>query len=342
MQKSTIQWNCKQIAKMVENGSLVFDNAIQRGFVWDKKRMVKLIDSILRGYPIPPFYTVKDGRTIKTPKGNVSVYDCFEGKQRSLTITKFKNDEFPLTGVDAFVLDNGDTYDVNDKTYSELPDELKDIFDSYSLTVYFFMDTDEDEISEIMSRLNNGKPLSVVENTRIKAVDLSGIQALANHPFLTNTLSEKEINGYVNEDIVVKTVALLKNKGACLDNAVIRPLFCALEITPQLKNDITSLFDYMSDTYKDLAEVSKKAYNRAKKRTHLLSLVNMMSIAKKDKRTSRDMATMLSQFFSGDPTDNEDYNAAVQNGVNHADNVLTRNEAVMSEYNWYFNGKNTN
>ena len=63
MIKASIPWTCKQVHKMTTNGSLIFDNAIQRGFVWDKNRQSLLIDSILRGFPVPPFYTIKDGRT---------------------------------------------------------------------------------------------------------------------------------------------------------------------------------------------------------------------------------------------------------------------------------------
>ena len=341
MQKATIQWNCKQIAKMVENGSIVFDNAIQRGFVWDKKRMVKLIDSILRGYPIPPFYTVKDGRTIKTPKGNVSVYDCFEGKQRSLTITKFKNDEFVLNDLDPIVCDNGETTDLNGLKYSELPDDLRDAFDSYSLTVYFFTDVDEDEISEIMSRLNNGQPLSVVENTRIKAKDLAGIQRLAQHPFLISTLTEREINRYINEDVVVKSVIMLRNPKGSLDNAVVRPLFCELEITKDLEKQLTETYDYMAKVYEILAQGKKKPYNNCRKRTQLISLIPIIRRAINDKQEPEDVADLLIQLFGGDgtPTDDEDYNVATKSGSTHAENVETRNKFLNENYDWYFSSK---
>ena len=85
MVKAGIAWNAKQIAKMAEKGTLTFDNAIQRGFVWDNSRMSLLVDTMIRDYPIPPFYTIKIEHD-----GN-KVYDCIDGKQRSTTICKFRN-----------------------------------------------------------------------------------------------------------------------------------------------------------------------------------------------------------------------------------------------------------
>ena len=135
---------------MVTNESLVFDNAIQRSFVWDNKRSSLLIDSILQKYPIPPFYTIKDGRTVKTAKGNISVFDALDGKQRCTTISMFKNNEIVLTGLQTITLEDDSDFNLNGQTYETLPDELKDEFDSYSLTVYFFTDITYEEIVEIL------------------------------------------------------------------------------------------------------------------------------------------------------------------------------------------------
>ena len=45
MTKANISWNINQIVKGMANGTIRFDNAIQRGYVWDKKRASLLIDS---------------------------------------------------------------------------------------------------------------------------------------------------------------------------------------------------------------------------------------------------------------------------------------------------------
>ena len=47
LKKASISWNVKQINKMINNGNITFDNAVQRGFEWDKKRMSLLIHSLI-------------------------------------------------------------------------------------------------------------------------------------------------------------------------------------------------------------------------------------------------------------------------------------------------------
>ena len=44
IRKANINWTAKQLSKMVDKNSINFDNAVQRGYVWDKKRKSLLID----------------------------------------------------------------------------------------------------------------------------------------------------------------------------------------------------------------------------------------------------------------------------------------------------------
>ena len=336
MIKASIPWNTKQVHKMVMNNSLRFDNAIQRGDVWDKNRQSLLIDSILRNYPIPPFYTIKDGRTVKTPKGDVAVFDALDGKQRCLTITKFKNNEFALCNLDDTILDeDGNEVDLNGLTYDELPDSLKDAFDSYSLTVYYFTDITEEEVTEIMSRLNNGKPLTAAENTRIKARDLAGIKKLADHQLFTNYFSEKAINGYQNEDTVIKMYSVLNGMND-LDNKDIKPLYEELEITPAISDRITAILDRIDEIVDNLIGEGEKAV--AKKlttRTHLISIAKVVEASSADGVSVEDMASFFTHFFKkGKPSNNEDYNAASSNGVNHENMVDARLTALDKEYKY--------
>ena len=60
LKRMNINWNARQLVKMCMNGSITFDNAIQRGYVWDLKRKSLLIESMIIGYPIPAFYARRD------------------------------------------------------------------------------------------------------------------------------------------------------------------------------------------------------------------------------------------------------------------------------------------
>lgn len=57
--KANINWKTKQVVKMIEKGTLLFDATVQHGYVWDIKRKSLLIHSLIAGYPVPPFYCVK-------------------------------------------------------------------------------------------------------------------------------------------------------------------------------------------------------------------------------------------------------------------------------------------
>lgn len=48
------------ICKLVQKGEIRFDNAVQRGLVWDVERKSLLIHSMLSGYPILPFYATRE------------------------------------------------------------------------------------------------------------------------------------------------------------------------------------------------------------------------------------------------------------------------------------------
>jgi predicted SnoaL-like aldol condensation-catalyzing enzyme len=343
MVKASIPWNCKQVHKMVVNDSLVFDNAIQRGYVWDKNRQSLLIDSILRGYPTPPFYTVKDGRTVATPKGNVAVFDALDGKQRCTTITRFKNNEFALCGLEKPIIDDeGNEIDLNGLTYDDLPDSLRDDFDSYSLTVYYFTDATNEEIVEIMTRLNNGKPLTAAENTRIKAADLIGIHKLASHSFLINNLSDKAVDGYQNEDIVVKIYALL-NGIESLDNKDIRPIYESLVVTPEVSDTINSILSKLEEIHAKMIENGdKKQARKLVTRTHLITVAPTVRRMIADNKDLNSMVRFFTNFFDGSPSYDEDYNTACSNGSNHAVNVKIRISALEKEYDWFYNAANCN
>jgi hypothetical protein len=325
---------------MYENGCLTFDNAIQRGFVWDKRRSSLLIDTILRDMIIPPIYVVKTENKIKTKNGMASIYDVIDGKQRCLTTAKFRSNGFALTGIETPVtLSDGSTFNLNDLTYDELPDELKEAFDRFSFSICMIIDASDEDIVEVMARLNNGKALSTVENTRIKAKDLTGIQRFSNLDFFKNHMTEKSINGYHNEDIVVKMCILLDNMNTdavSLDNADVRSVFENLVITGnKTRNDeLETIISTMSDIVNTMLEDKKKAAaKRFVSKTGLLSSVRTIKTALDDGYDSEYLAEFFEDFFSKTPSSNDDYNNAAKSGTNHSINVGAREVAMRDAFN---------
>ncbi|AQS42482.1 DUF262 domain-containing protein [Bacillus velezensis] len=72
---------------MFEKGKIRFDHPIQRkGGQWDKSAKSLFINSMANGYPIPPFYALKED----------GVYWILDGQQRLTTAINFMNNKFVL------------------------------------------------------------------------------------------------------------------------------------------------------------------------------------------------------------------------------------------------------
>ena len=331
MVKAGIAWNAKQIAKMAEKGTLTFDNAIQRGFVWDNSRMSLLVDTMIRDYPIPPFYTIKIEHD-----GN-KTYDCIDGKQRSTTICKFRNNEFVLGDLEMVELENGEAFNISGRKYEDLPEELKDRFDSYTLTVYFFSEIEDYEIREMMNRLNNGKSISNYEKARIKANDLEVITRIAKHSLFMENLSDKAVRSYVNENLVVFSAMLLIKEEPCFESRYVRRFMETLEISQELEERLNRIFDRIQDIHESIEQIG--FFSIAKKlvtRTHLVSIVPIIDRSLDEGRQMIEMRDFLKSFFSGKPSKNTDYNSCAAYGSGKAKSIKIRIIALEREYRNYF------
>ena len=89
LRSAKIEWTARKLYKMTQRNEITFDNAVQRGLVWDSKKKSLLIHSMLSGYPIPPFYAAK----------NDDKYDMLDGKQRINAIADFIAGKFELEGI---------------------------------------------------------------------------------------------------------------------------------------------------------------------------------------------------------------------------------------------------
>lgn len=336
MTKANISWNINQIVKGMINGTIRFDNAIQRGYVWDKKRASLLVDSVLREYPIPPIFTIRTEERITVKNKEVSVYTVIDRKQRSTTFKLFMENAFKLEGLEPIIQSDGSEIDINGLTFEELDEEMQDAIKSYTLTVYYFSDITDEEVAEMMSRLNNGKVLTGTENARIKARQLDTIKELANHNLLINHLTEKAIKGYVNEDIVIKFALLLSDQTE-LSNKNVREAYETYNFGESTCNSITDTMDFVLEAIEDSTD-DKKLIKRMTSKANLITILYVAHeyLVNGNSDTS-EFADRLVEFFNGTEgaTISADYNDACTNGTMRSTNVLTRND----EFYKYVMGK---
>jgi hypothetical protein len=330
MTKAALNWNVNQIVKGMANGTIRFDNAIQRGYVWDKKRASLLIDSVLRDYPIPPIFTIKTDEKIVVKSKEVSVYDCIDGKQRSTTFKMFMDNEFSLTGLEPIIQADGSEIDINGLTFDELDEDMQDAIKSYGLTVYYFSDITDEEVAEMMSRLNNGKVLTGTENARIKAKNLDTIKELASHNLFMDYLSDKQIKGYANEDIIIK-LALLLSEQTELSNKNVREAYETFSFGESMNQSIIDTVDFVYDAIAEATD-SKKIIKRITSKANLITVLYVAHeyMVNAENPEVGYFADRIAEFFNGTnrATISEDYNEACTNGTMRATNVLTRNDEL--------------
>lgn len=317
LKRLNINWNARQLAKMCETGSIVFDNAVQRGHVWDIKRDSLLIESMVIGYPIPPFYA---------KRGEDKVFDMLDGKQRSSAIRRYLNNEYALIGV---------SEELEGKYFNDLPESVQDEIISYSLTVYYFEDITDEEVNEMFYRLNNGKPLTAIELTRVKAKSFEKIKELSKHEIFTEALKESQINRYTNEDIVIKALVMLNCEKPSLKNDFIRPWIIETGITEDMAADVKTALSCIQEAHDYLVE--RGYFKPAKKlyiRTHLISFVPLALKVRKGYETITNLAKFINYFFTPERgvTVSSAYNNHCQSGSNSEYAVEIRNRALMQEW----------
>ena len=327
MKKANISWSVKQVVKMIRNGNIKFDNAVQRGYGWDKKRASLLVHSALSGYPIPPFYAIK---------GEDGKYDMLDGKQRMTSLKQFYDNEFALVdvpGVDGEVGGVPAILDINGMKYDELDDDVRDNLDSTMLTVYYFDDITEDEIAEMFFRLNNGKAVSSSVTTRVKAKSKAIIKELGQHELFQMALTKKALESYANEDIVIKAAYMLDGADN-LETKNVRQWISETEIEKPFALELTCVFERIKVATEGIEKEDKKIAKKILSKTHLLSLVPIIQQSRTDKVKDEDLKKWLMSFYgtTDKTTVSNAYNESCTSGSMKKEQVVIRNNELKKSY----------
>ncbi len=127
-----IEWN--------QTGLLDLSPRFQRRSVWTEKAKSFLIDTIIRGKPIPKILitqSLSDGRNIRT---------VVDGQQRLRTILSFYSGDFKIS--------RAHHKELAGKDFDELPRDFKDDFLKYEIGVDLLFDQSYEDILDIFARLN--------------------------------------------------------------------------------------------------------------------------------------------------------------------------------------------
>lgn len=326
LKKANIQWSGKTLRNQIEKGQVSFDCAVQRNPVWDTSRKSLLIHSMMEGYPIPPFYFARrnDGK-----------YDALDGQQRSLAIKGYMDEEFPLSDDTPSVTDeNGYPVTVAGAEYSELPEWIQDNIKDYSLTIYYFEDITEEEIAELFFRINNGKPLTSVELTRVKAKSILKFQEIAKHEMIAGAITEAGKRRYNDENVAMQAWTLCFSDCRDFTTKGFRPFIESAVVTDEQVKAIGQALDCVKavcDLLNPEEKADKRVLKKIKTRSHLVSCTYVALRALRAEKSVDELKAVLYKFFDSNQTSvSEIYNKSVGSGSAKSDKVQSRVQVLDS------------
>jgi hypothetical protein len=147
---------------------LVVNSEYQRGAVWNPAQKKKLVDSVLRGYPIPLIYF----HHIRQVAGALvsERYEVIDGQQRINALSDYREGAFKLfdpvkdfeeARFPEFIKKQACPW--AGKSFDELPDDLKTGFLSVELRVVRIETHNANEARDLFVRLQAGMPLNSQE-----------------------------------------------------------------------------------------------------------------------------------------------------------------------------------
>lgn len=156
----------------------VVDKTYQRpAGVWSNEDNQCLIDTILRGEPMPIFFF--------NLKSDENIYYIVDGQQRLHAIKSFYDNKTKLSRKFSGENNHGKTFNGE----NPISDEMREAFLNYTLNSHILEDYNDEKIRVIFSRLQRGKPLTLGERLNAMPGDIVTIlREISDHPFMINSI----------------------------------------------------------------------------------------------------------------------------------------------------------
>lgn len=150
------------------------DHTYQRPVdAWSNLDKQCLIDTILKGEPIPIFFM--------NHKSDEEKFYIVDGQQRLRCIQEFYDNELTLNKK----FSGEENHNLTFNGVKGLADKEKETFLNYNLTFHIMEDYDDERVRLIFSRLQRGKPLQLGERLNAKpGTIVECMREIANHDFM--------------------------------------------------------------------------------------------------------------------------------------------------------------
>ena len=314
LEKHTISWLKRQDL----DGKLNKNISIQRKEVWDAEKKSNLIVSLLLDIPI---------ESLLFEESENESFNVLDGKQRTLTLCAFVEDNFALSPKIRIKEING--VPLVGQTFLNLPASMREQILEYELSVSILRPLDEEERATVFFMRNQAVSLSKMDLSLVmlgqSAMDI--FAELCGHNFMMNKIKLTAPARRKHDDLSILLQYLILR---------IKPEmgFSGTEIMSlcdDIKNgEIELSIDEISNVldYLDEAITEKKAYL---KKVHLPIVMYVAHNAMNAKIGNEIFANCLNDFFESLDTDGE-YMATCKAGSSKRVSVRTRVSIMSSKF----------
>lgn len=332
----SINPDIRSILFQLEEKEIDLDPEFQRGDVWNTQKQQLLIDTIMRGWEIPPIFFIKNAdRDIK---------EVLDGHQRLRAIKSFFLGYFKFNG--GFHPHDADLKQLDGLKYKDFPEPMKKRFRTFPLRTFLISDYAESEPFELFYRLNQNMQLTSAERRNT----LFGVARNTTKIIVENMISlgcSADTIGFNNTRLgyndVIARVLLSLEKGA-IDKKINDS-----EITERYRNErdfdkvhIDKLVNVLNVTMSTIGLIGKVKFNKPTLYSYLLFCCSDLTDL-----NGGDLSAVLSlfnnvsqqkSFFKSSDTNIEklilnEFSLRVSTGVNDARSVLFRHFF----FNWIAN-----
>lgn len=296
----------------VKREKIVFTHRLQRREgAWSTKVKSLLIDSLLRGYPVNPVYTIVEEKQA-----------VIDGVQRLSTCYNYMNDGFALSKNLEPVEIDGNLYEIAGKKFSKLDDVVKDALSSAQIQVYEITEYTDKEIRTMFSRLNGGKALNSVQKmTPEMSDDLSNtIFDIVSHPFFAKVLTPAQLKSSVDQSIALEILMLSEVSNEYDFGSFSRKdkekfiLYYNDKVNANKVKMIKQGLDKLDEIFDENVKIPK---------TSVSFVIYIYYRCIKDKKSISKLTDIVKTFLD-EYDSNEEYKAFIQQGTSSGESVKTR------------------
>lgn len=293
----------------------------QRNEVWSKSAQIMLIDTIIRGIPIPKIYIksiMNEGNTYRV---------VIDGQQRLTAILKFVQGMLPLN--------KPYEGEYKGKTFSELPGDIQNEILRYKIDINEIFNPTDEEIRDLYSRVN--KYTVQLNKQELRRADFPGdfislAEELAENKFFENSkiFSLKQRRRMLDVEYIEELLTILlkgiQDKKDYLDSVCEE--YMNLENKSDIVSDFISILEDISWIFDP--EIMPIASTRFKQKSDFYSLFACIYELKKNAKLVKEEIESVRQSLKeidenvGPQSDDDDYREYATRCLSDANSISNR------------------